>query len=157
MKIYPSKANIVAVGNEQRKIADQNICISDKCDSEPFTFVLKKYSAICIFRLVTDNKFKSERLARCYQLSLSFFDTDKKTGKNYIVPFKHGAADKIIRQIFQKDTQNIWEHAPFTTVGVSKFTHHFYLFVSIPFGKQTIALKQEDMKELLANKYVMYE
>lgn len=135
--------------------AIKNICTDGIKNSDSSTFIFQEEKVICTFNLMDKSGFKNRLLNSCYYLSLTFCGITKD-GKSYIQPFDHKRAAKIIKAFFPK-TNLVWEHAPFTKEGAAACTHHFYLFVSIPYGRTPVILQADDMKELIENKYILYE
>lgn len=134
--------------------ANENICDCGIKNSEDSTFVFQKENAICTFNLLDKNGFKNPLLNSCYYLSITLCGVTAD-GKSYIRPFDQAAAEKIIKAFFPQ-TNLVWEHSPYTTQGIAAYTHHFYQFVSLAYGKTPVLLQPKDMKELIENKYFLY-
>lgn len=135
--------------------ANKNICTDSIKKSDRSTFIFQEEKVICTFNLLDKSGCKNRLLNSCYYLSLTFYEITAD-GKIYIQPFDHKRAAKIVKAFFSK-TNLVWEHAPFTKEGAASCTHHFYLFVSIPYGRKPVILQADDMKELIENKYILYE
>lgn len=154
MKVY-EKCNGKAI-KEIYKIANESIVLRSDCNTDNNTFVFKDESAICTFRLIGETGFKSPLLKSCYTLSITFCGVTAD-GKSYIQPFSHERAKEIVRTFFFPEMPFVFEHAPFKKEGVSASTYYFCNFVSIPYGKKSVCLKEAEFKELLENNYVLYE
>ena len=152
MKVY-EKTNRKTV-EDVYSFANNNAA-TKKRGSEDFTFILQDLGAVCMFMLRENTFFKNKLLKSCYYLSITFLGVDAN-GNNAILSFNTKKAKKILKTFFPESLKLLWEHAPFTTKGVAAFTHHFYLVVSIPYGRKAIILQPEDMKELINNNYVLY-
>lgn len=153
MKVY-EKCDGSAI-REIYKIADEKTATTEN-NTDRITFVFKDESAICTFGLTEETGFKSLLLKSCYALSITFCGV-AADGKSYVQPFSHERADKIVRAFFYPEMPSVFEHAPFKKDGISSCTYNFYRFVSIPYGKKSVCLKEVDLKELLENNYVLYE
>ncbi|MDE7140293.1 MAG: hypothetical protein K2O09_06015 [Treponemataceae bacterium] len=154
MKVY-EKCDGSAI-REIYKIADGNTTPPTENNTDRITFFFKDVSAICTFRLTEETGFRSQFLKSCYALSITFCGVTAD-GKSYVQPFSHERADKIVRTFFHLEMPSVFEHAPFKKDGVSSSTYHFYKFVSLPYGKKSVRLKEAELKELLENNYVLYE
>ena len=152
MKVY-AKTNRKAV-EEIRDFADNNAA-TRKRGSDEFTFILQDFGAVCTFLFKDNTFFKSRLLKSCYYLSITFLGVDAD-GNNAVLSFNTKKAKKILKIFFPDNLKQLWEHAPFTTKGVAAHTHHFYLFVSVPYGKKVVRLQPDSMKELVGNNYVLY-
>lgn len=154
MKTY-EKCDGYAV-KEIYEIADKHIVTPSEYDTDTLTFIFKKEGLICNFALRDGTGFKSPLLKSCYALSITFCGVTAD-GKPYIQPFNHERAKEIVRTFFVFEMPFVFEHAPFKKEGVSANTYNFYDFVSIPYGKQSVCLKEAEFKELLENNYVLYD
>lgn len=134
--------------------ANQDLATKKK-RSDDFTYMLDDFGAICTFMLRENTGFKNKLLKSCYYLSLTFFGVTPDN-RMYIKPFDHKKSKVIIKKIFPAHLKLIWEHAPYTTKGASAHTHHFCLFVSIPYGNKAVTLAPQDMQELVNNNYVLF-
>ena len=142
---------------EIKKNADSNICESGSL-ADKFTYIFEKEGVICNFLLHDNSGFTSPLLKSYYYLSVTFFEVVGigKDRKVCVYPFQSEKAKGIVKKFFP-ETKSVWEHAPFTKDGIAANTHHFYLFVSIPYSKKTVKLQLQDMQELVNNKFVLYE
>ena len=138
------------------KIANENIATPSNFDTQKTTFIFKEESVVCNFFLRDVTGFENPLLKSCYVLSLTFCNMIEN-GKPLIQKFNHEKADEIIKTFYGDNLPLVFEHAPYKKEGVSSNTYHFCLFVSIPYDKKTVALKEEDYKELLENNYVLYK
>lgn len=138
------------------EIADRHIVTPSEYDTDTLTFIFKEEGAICNFALRAETGFKSPLLKSCYVLSITFCGVTTD-GKPYIQPFSHERAKEIVRAFFFLEMPFVFEHAPFKKDGISSSTYNFYNFVSIPYGKKSVCLKEAEIKELLENNYVLYE
>ena len=153
MKVF-EECNERAI-KEIYKIANENIATPSNFDTQKTTFIFRKESAVCNFFLRDVTGFENPLLKSCYVLSITFCVTGN--GNPFIQDFNHKKAAEIIKTFYGDNLPLVFEHAPYTKEGVSSKTYHFCLFVSIPYDKKAVALKEEDYKELLKNNYVLYE
>ena len=153
MQVF-EKCNDKAV-KEIYKVANENIATPSNFDTVKTTFIFKEESAICNFSLRDVTGFENPLLKSCYLLSITFCINEN--GNPFIQEFDHEKAGKIIKSFFGENLPMVFEHAPYTKEGASSNTYHFCLFVSIPYDKKTVALKEADYKELLKNNYVLYK
>lgn len=139
-----------------KKNADSQVYELGKASSSDYTYIFVKESVICTFMLVPEAKeFKSPLLKSYYYLSVTFIGTGEEN-KITVQPFNSEHAKKIVKKFFP-ETESVWEHAPFTDKGATAQTHHFYKFVSIPYGKKIVRLQLQDMQELVNKYFVLYE
>ena len=152
MKVY-EKTNRKTV-EDVYSFANNNAA-TKKRGSEDFTFILQDLGAVCTFMLRENTGFKNKLLKSCYYLSITFLGVDAN-GNNAVLPFNTKKAKKIIKTFFPESLKLLWEHAPFTTKGVAAHTHHFCLFVSIPYGNKAVNLSPSEELELINNNYVLF-
>ena len=114
-------------------------------------FELPEIHAIIFLQLVDNSDLPGDRLKTCYHVGIIFFT---ESGKPAAYNEENSIA--ILSSLFGNDIQKLWEHAPTTRSGALSSMHHFYLFLSRPYGFKPIVLDAADQLELVKNHYTKY-
>lgn len=130
------------------KVIETNSLTKDLFNDPENYYELPEIHAILFMQLVDNTDLPGDRLKTCYHVGILFF-----TENGLPATYNEENSKAILYQIFGEDTEKLWEHAPVAKKGVLSAMHHFYLFLSRPYGFRPIVLDAADQLELVKNHY----